>query len=370
MPRDLATLMHELGPDFATRAARNDHEERFVSDNYVTLKRHGILRAALPVELGGDGAGHRELGEMLRVLAHYCGSTALALSMHTHQTATIVWRWRRDPKPVEALLRSVAANDRVLVSSGGSDWINGSGKAERVEGGWRITARKIFASGVPVGDVLVTSAVWDDPHRGPTVLHFPLSLRAEGVTVLDTWHVLGMRGTGSHDIAIDGAFVSDGEVWLRREQGKWHLLFHVITLLAIPMIYSVYLGIAEAARDIAIACGRNRRDHESVAQLVGEMENELATARMASHDMMEAAAAAEPGPQTTNRIMIGRAILGRSAIRCVEKAMEVAGGAAFYRDLGLERRFRDVQAARFHPLQEKAQLRYAGRVALDLDIDC
>jgi acyl-CoA dehydrogenase len=67
--------------------------------------------------------------------------------------------------------------------------------------------------------------------------------------------------------------------------------------------------------------------------------------------------------------MTGRAILARAAIASVDKAMEVAGGAAFYREVGLERRFRDVQAARFHPLQEKAQLRYAGRVALGLDID-
>jgi acyl-CoA dehydrogenase len=49
--------------------------------------------------------------------------------------------------------------------------------------------------------------------------------------------------------------------------------------------------------------------------------------------------------------------------------MEVAGGASFYRDVGIERAFRDVQAARFHPLQEKPQLRYAGRLALGLDID-
>jgi alkylation response protein AidB-like acyl-CoA dehydrogenase len=49
--------------------------------------------------------------------------------------------------------------------------------------------------------------------------------------------------------------------------------------------------------------------------------------------------------------------------------MEVAGGGSFYRSLGLERLFRDVQGARYHPLQEKAQLRYAGRLALGLDID-
>src|SRR5215472_13551520 len=156
MPRDLAGLMHELGPEFAARAARSDNEDRFVAENYVALKKHGVLRAGLPVELGGGGAEHRELGEMLRVLARHCGSTALALSMHTHQVATAVWRWRHDPFPLETLLRDVASNNLILVSSGGSDWIAGSGKAERVEGGWRITARKIFRSGVPVGDVLLT----------------------------------------------------------------------------------------------------------------------------------------------------------------------------------------------------------------------
>jgi alkylation response protein AidB-like acyl-CoA dehydrogenase len=328
---NLVSAMEELGPEFAARAARHDDEDLFVAKNYVALKQRGVLAAGIPAELGGGGAGHRELGEMLRVLAHYCDSTALALSMHTHQIATIVWRWRRDR-------RSVAA-------------------------------RKIFASGVPIGDVLVTSAVWDDPQAGPTVLHFPLSLKAKGVTVLDTWRVLGMLSTGSHDIAIDGAFVPESEILLRRPQGKWHLLFHVISLLAIPLIYSVYLGIAEAARDIALDRARRRCDVQDVSYLVGEMENELATARFAYHDMVDAAATAEPGEQTTNRVMTGRAILARSAIRSVEKAMDVAGGAAFYRDLGLERRFRDVQAARFHPLQEKAQLRYAGRIALGLDID-
>jgi acyl-CoA dehydrogenase len=67
--------------------------------------------------------------------------------------------------------------------------------------------------------------------------------------------------------------------------------------------------------------------------------------------------------------MARRQIVGQNTIKTVERAMELAGGAAFYRDLGLERAFRDVQAGRYHPLQEKPQLRYTGRVALGLDID-
>src|SRR5262249_62141342 len=103
-------------------------------------------------------------------------SRAIGFLPLLHQVATAVCRWRRDPAPVAALLRCVTANNLVLVSSGGSNWIAGSGKAERVTGGWRITARKIF--------VLVTSAVWEDPEGGATVLHFPLSLRANLCKVL------------------------------------------------------------------------------------------------------------------------------------------------------------------------------------------
>src|SRR5262249_48829313 len=158
---------------------------------------------------------------------HYCGSTALALAMHTHLVAMVAWRWRREPEAVEGMLRRVVRENLVLISTGASDWLTGTGKAERVDGGWRISGRKIFRSGVPAGDLLVTSAVYDDPDSGPTVMHFPLPLTAPGVEILDTWHVMGMRATGSHDVSIEGAFVPDSAVSVRRPQGKWHPFFHL-----------------------------------------------------------------------------------------------------------------------------------------------
>lgn len=106
-----------------------------------------------------------------------------------------------------------------------------------------------------------------------------------------------------------------------------------------------------------------------MVSLVGEMDTELATARLALRAMIEIAACTKPGPEITNDGLIRRTLAGRAAIRTVEKAMEVVGGGAFYRRLGLERLFRDIQGARYHPLQEKRQLRYTGRFALGLDID-
>jgi alkylation response protein AidB-like acyl-CoA dehydrogenase len=114
---------------------------------------------------------------------------------------------------------------------------------------------------------------------------------------------------------------------------------------------------------------RSRDTNEMLCCLIGEMEDEIAMARLARADMVTTAETADPGIHTTNRITADRTLAGRAAIRAVEKAMEAVGGASIYRNLGIERRFRDVQGARFHPLQEKAQHRYAGRLALGLDID-
>jgi alkylation response protein AidB-like acyl-CoA dehydrogenase len=290
--------------------------------------------------------------------------------MHAHLVATIVWRWRREPQAVEGFLRRVVNERLVLISTGASDWLQGSGTAERIDGGWRINARKIFGSGVPAGDYLMTGAVWEDPDAGPTVLHFPLSLSAEGVRVLDTWRVLGMRATGSHDVAIEDAFVPEAVVSVRRPQGKWHPSMHLAVMNAFPIIYSVYLGIAETARDLAIDhLGARGRADPDRCYIAGEMENELAVARLARADMVAASVNGEPNQNTTNRIMIGRTLVGGAAIRTVVKAMELLSGAALYRNVGLERLFRDVQGARYHPLQQKAQHRYAGRLAFGLDIN-
>jgi acyl-CoA dehydrogenase len=368
-PFDAIALIDKLGPAFAARAAEHDAADTFVAENYAELKAHGLFAAGIPTELGGGGATYPEICGMLRRLAQYCGSTALALAMHTHLVATLVWRWRRDPQAVEGFLRRVAAEQLVLISTGASDWLNGSGRAERVEGGFRITARKIFGSGVPAGDFLITGAVYDDPDAGATVLHFPLSLKADGVRVLDTWRVLGMRATGSHDVSIENAFVPETAISGRRPQGKWHPALHLAVTMAWPIVFGVYLGIAEAARDLAIGRMTERGPGDDTCALVGEIENALAAARLAHADMVSIGAGAEIGAATTNRIMNGRTLVARGAIQTVEKAMELLGGAAFYRNVGLERLFRDVQRARYHPLQEKAQQRYAGRIALGLDID-
>lgn len=367
---DLVAIARRLGQEFATRSVEMDETDTFVAENYAALKSAGLVDAGVPAELGGGGHSVDELAAMLRELAHHCSSTALAFSMHTHQVAIPAWRWvNQKALPVEPLLKRIAAERIIILSSGGSDWIAGSGKAEKVDGGYKITARKIFSSGAPAGNLLMTTAMYESPDEGSQVLHFGVPMNSPNVRIIPVWKTLGMRATGSHDIMIDGHVVPDAGVALKRKAGEWHPLFHTITMIAFPLIYSVYLGVAESARDIALDLARKRRPDPHLTQLAGRMETELRGAQLAQEAMLAAVRGGKPGPETTNEVMMGRHLVAKHAIAAVELAMETAGGAGFYRAAGLERRFRDIQGARFHPMQDGTQATFAGSMALGLPVD-
>ncbi len=369
-PHSVVDTAKVLGAEFARREAAD--EDKYVAENFAALKGAGLLEAGVPRELGGGGADVDELAAMLRALAYHCGSTALAFSMHTHQVAIPAWRWKHQPAAkaaVEPLLKRIAGERLQLLSSGGSDWIAGSGKAEKVEGGYRITARKVFSSGAPTANLLVTGAVLEEPGQPPMVLHFAVPMNSPHVKVLDNWRTLGMRSTGSHDVLIEGHVVPEAAVSVKRKAGEWHPIFQIIATIAFPLVYAVYVGVAESARDIAIELAKRKKPTRYTVDLAGRMETELAGARLGVEHMLAAVRLNAPSAATINQVMIGRQLVERHAIAAVECAMQVAGGAGFYRSAGLERRFRDIQAARYHPLQAGPQAEYAGAMALGLPID-
>ena len=360
--------IEKLGARFAARAAEHDDSDTFVAENFADLREARLFSATVPESLGGGGVSHRRMARGLRTLAGHCGSTALALSMHQHLVAAQVWNHRHG-KPGEAVLRKVAANELVLVSTGANDWLSSNGRLERTEGGYRLTARKTFASGSPAGNVLVTSAPYEDPGEGWQVLHFPVPFSAEGVRVQDDWKTMGMRGTGSNTVVLENVFIPEDTVGLRRPRGAFHPVWGVILTVAMPYIMAVYVGIAESAADIARTQAKKRGDDETLPSLLGELENELTSARLAHDSMVELANDwdFEPSMQGTSEILVRKTLAARASLATVEKALEVAGGSHFFRSHGLERRLRDVHAGQFHPLSEKKQALFTGRVALGLD---
>ena len=365
---DLQALAQIIGPRFADGAAERDAGDVFVDAHYDALKEHKVFSALVPADLGGGGASYGAMCAFLRRLAHDCPSTALALSMHQHLGAAAAYH-HRNGRPGRKLLEKVAADEVVLVSTGANDWMDSNGSVERVEGGFRVSARKPFGSGSPRGGVLVTSAPFEDAEEGWQVLHFAAPFDAPGVSLADDWRTLGMRASGSQTVILDKVFVPDDAIALRRPRGRFHPAWNAILTVAMPLIMSVYAGVAEAAAATASEQAKQRRADPALPYLLGELANHLATVRLAVDDMVRLADDLDFAMSLglTDAILVRKTIAAEHVLKTVEQALEAAGGAGFYRKMGLERLLRDAHGVQFHPLPAKRQHRFTGRLALGLD---
>lgn len=361
-------IVDEVGPQFADGAAERDATDTFVADHYRSLHDRGLVTMQVPAELGGGGATHSEVGRTLRALARHDPATALALSMHQHLVAAQVFNHRQGKERATATLRRVAAESLVLISTGARDWLESNGTMRRVDGGYRVTARKAFASGSLAGHVAVTSAPYEHPEHGWQVLHFPVPMSADGVRVGTDWQAHGMRATGSHTIHFDDVFVPEAAVALARPRGGFHPVWNVVLTVAMPLIANVYVGVAQRAGDIARQVAARRASDVPVQWAAGEMESHRMTAEALGDRLLQLAADLEFTPSMTlsNEILAIKTATVAAARKSVEAAFEAAGGQAYYRRTGLEQLLRDVRAGDFHPLPAKAQTLFAGRLALGL----
>ncbi|HYW22986.1 MAG TPA: acyl-CoA dehydrogenase family protein [Terriglobales bacterium] len=358
-------LAAELGARFGPTAASHDRENRFVGEHYAALRESGYTVLPIPEELGGLGASLRQICFAEAELARHCAATSLAIAMHLHPLASTVFRWRRGAPGAEALLRRVADERLIVCSSGASDFTHPSGTAEPNDGGYVVSGRKVFCSQAPAGDLLSTAAVLDGE-----VLVFFAPMRDPGVTVLDTWDALGMRATASHDVVLEGVRVPEAQVFARRPLGKLDPTLRANYLHAIPIITAVYLGIAAAARDegVRLALGRDRAGDRLVQRQVGEMDVRLRTGWWSLLGALDEFRD-EPSAEAMNAVWTAKHHATLGAGEVVDRAMELAGGASFYRRSPLERAYRDVRAGKYHPLTPELTLVYAGRLGLGLPGD-
>lgn len=365
---DLETLADTVSQELATSSVKRDKAGEFAADNHHCLRTHKLFSALIPLELDGGGCKHKEMAAFLRKIAKSNASTALALAMHQHLVAAAVYNHGKG-RPGRKLLDKVAAAEAVLISTGANDWMESNGHATRTDGGYIVTAHKPFASGSPAAVAVVTSARYDDPVNGAQVLHFSIPLQTEGLSFADDWDTMGMRESGSQTMLLEKVFVPDEAIILSRPRDGYGAIFDVALPCALPLIMSVYLGIAEEAVKVAITQASKRMSDEVAPYLVGEMLNLLTTAQVTVDDMLAIANDLDfvASIETTNAILMRKTITVNAVMNTVEMAMETAGGSSYFRKLGIERMLRDIHAAQFHPMQEKRQHRFSGRFALGLD---
>src|SRR5262245_23684798 len=145
-------LAATLADEFAPRAAQYDEQEAFPYENYARMRETGYTIMTIPEELGGLGASLLDRIKAQERLAQGCGATALAINMHLNVLGLAIDLWRKfkDPK-TENLLRKIASG-RLIVGGSGSEpdsafpMLRPRATAQRVDGGWRVSGRKIFST--------------------------------------------------------------------------------------------------------------------------------------------------------------------------------------------------------------------------------
>jgi alkylation response protein AidB-like acyl-CoA dehydrogenase len=368
--RELVEWAASFGPLLAEHAERHDREGSFVSESHSALRDAGVLAIGVPEELGGRGATIRQVAMVQRELAKHCGATALCTSMHQHIVQFGAWRYRRGMPGAEAMLKNVLENKIVLVSTGGADFTRPRGKAVKVDGGYQVTGTKIFASQAPAGTAMSTLMPYEDPEQGTVVLTMTIPFASEGVRIIDNWDTLGMRGTGSNDVELKDVFVPDAAVGGPFPYGVIHPPLQVIAQAATAIIAAVYLGVAEGAYAHALEAARAKREDPSVQRTIGLMASRLRVASWALDGAL-AAITDDPQPSLEGVAIVGAAKreIAEAGIAVCDLAMEVVGGAGYFKGSPVERAYRDIRAIKFHPLQPEKTLLQAGQVALGLPAD-
>jgi alkylation response protein AidB-like acyl-CoA dehydrogenase len=367
----------------ASRTADYDRENRFFTEDFDELRAAGYLLMAVPTELGGLGMSLAEVAAEERRLARRSPATALALNMHVYWTGVAADLWRSGDKSLSWLLEEAVAGEVFAAGHGeaGNDFpvLLSTSRAERVDGGYRFHAHKIFGSLTPVWTRLGIHAMDTSDPANPKVVHAFMPREATGYHIVETWDTLGMRATRSDDTVIEGAFVPDPYIARVVPAGLAGADAFVLGIFAWaePTFASMYLGLADRALELAVAGvkkktsiglgGRALAYHpmiqHSIAEMAIEIESIAAHVERIASDWSNGV---DHGMGWPAKLVAAKYKAVEGAKRVVDLAMDVSGGSGMFKSSELERIYRDVRCGGFHPANSALVHELVGKSALGI----
>jgi alkylation response protein AidB-like acyl-CoA dehydrogenase len=379
-PLRLRELPVDMLERFRSRAGELDRTNSYFTDDLDELREAGYLAAAVPEHLGGWGLDLAEMAASQRRLARYAPATALAMTMHTYWIGAAAELERAGDSSQRWILE--AAVNGEVIAAGHAETGNdipvllSTCHAERVEGGYRLTGRKQFGSNGPAWTWLGAHAIDPNAPGGPQTVHTFVERTSPGVTVVETWDTLGMRPTQSHDTVLDGVFVPDARIGRVVPAGDGSDPYLVaMTIWALPLIASVYLGIAERALELAVGSAQRKKSiaiergsyayHPMVQHQIAEMYLELDAATATVERLVaDWVAGADHGEAWVPKIYASKWRAVEATKRVVDLALDVSGGGGMFRGNELERLYRDARCGGFHPGNDAITHEMVGKALL------
>ncbi len=366
------------------RAPAYDRENRFCREDFEELRESGYLRMAIPKEFGGLGYRLDEVARETRRLAYLAPATALCLNMHNYWVGDAADLWRGGDKSCEWILKEAAAGE--VFAAGHAEHGNdipgllSTTKAERVKGGWRFTGRKAFGSLAPVWTRLGFHGMDTSDPSGPKVVHAFVPRGTEGLSVKETWDVLGMRATRSDDTILDGVFVPDRYVARVVKAGVAGVDGYILGFFTWGLVgfANVYYAIAQRARDVlveqlksktSIGLTRPMAYHPEIQHGVAEMALEIESIGPHVDAIARDWSEGRIGPDWFLRLVAMKYHAVEGAFRVADRALDLSGGFGMFKKSELERLFRDCRAGRFHPANSALTHEIVGKMTLGINPD-
>jgi len=371
----------ELVPLLRERAQKTETLRRIPDETIAELHQAGLFRIHQPARVRGGELPLRAIVELVAVIARGCASTAWVLAnLVSHHWMLGYF----DPKAQDEIW---SADPNALI---GSAVIFNCGKAKRVPGGYRVSGRWPFSSGVHPSSWLIMGATVEGEADSARMF----LVRQSDIRILDTWHVMGLAGTGSEDVTMEDVFVPE-HLSLAVAAGRGGpspgsavnpgALYRLpLTALFAYVVGPVALGIAQGALEQFTSAMRTR-----VGTYGGKALAELPTLQLRIAEAAALTEAAEalmlrdcdaamaiaergeiPGIEAKTRWRRDGAYAAGMCVRAVDILFAGAGGGAIYERNPLQRAFRDVHAAIGHQaITWDTQGTLYGRVALGLPPD-
>jgi 3-hydroxy-9,10-secoandrosta-1,3,5(10)-triene-9,17-dione monooxygenase len=364
-PPDSATLTaraEALVPVLRERAGHTEELRKVPDETIEDLHRSGLFRMLQPRRVGGSELPFRSIVELVSAIARGDGSTAWVLAnLAAHHWLLAMW-------PREAQDEVWGQSPDNLI---GSALIFPRGRAQRVPGGYRVSGRWPFSSGVDASTWNLLGAIAQDEDTGvaePRIFLVP----ASDYTIIDTWNVIGLAGTGSKDVAAEDVFVPDHRsVSVQDLTGGPNPGSEVnpAVLYQLPAISlfgfciaGVPLGIAQGAIEYftdtmrtrtSYYTGRNLADFVTLQIHLAEATAIADAARailLTDSDEATRIVAEGGSPSLEQRVRYRRdgAYAATRCTRAVDVLFQATGGGAIYARNPLQRAFRDIHAANAH----------------------
>jgi alkylation response protein AidB-like acyl-CoA dehydrogenase len=375
-------LSNDMLQRFAERCAGYDRDNRFFHEDFADLKAAGYLAMAVPCELGGRGLTLAQCCREQRRLAYHAPATALGINMHVYWVGLIADLWRQGDKSMEWVLKDVMAGE--VLNAGHSERGNdipvllSTSKAERVDGGFRISGHKMFGSLAPVFTRYGMHAMWADAEGGPKIVHVFMPRSTPGYRIVETWDTMGMRATRSDDVILENVFVPDRYVARIVPAGAADAFILGVFAWALLGFANIYHAVAKRAIDLALpalkqktslAVSRTMAYQPEIQHMVAQMM--LAFDPIGPHIDQVAedwSNGVDHGATWPAKIVSAKHHAVEAAWKIVDMAMEVSGGAGMFRANELERLFRDARCGRFHPSNTFLTHEIVAKTALGIDL--